>query len=89
MVFGTGVMGTMVPTQPSVSIHWMSNMAMHLSRKEKDYSWLRWMMQNNATTQLTLPWNIRLGQNLSFSLKDKMEEQKHLRLFTAKKPHEL
>jgi hypothetical protein len=47
------------------------------------------MMQNNATTQLTLPWNIRLGQNLSFSLKDKMEEQKHLRLFTAKKPHEL
>jgi hypothetical protein len=57
--------------------------------KEKDYSWLRWMMQNNATTQLTLPWNIRLGQNLSFSLKDKMEEQKHLRLFAAKKPHEL
>jgi aspartate oxidase len=51
MAFGTGVMGTMVLTQPSVSIHRMSNMAMHLSRKEQDYSWLRWMMQNNATTQ--------------------------------------
>jgi len=34
VVFATDAVGTMIPTQPRVSIHRISNMAMHLSRKE-------------------------------------------------------
>ena len=34
LVFATDAVGTMIPTQPRVSIHRMSNRVMRLSRKE-------------------------------------------------------